>query len=100
MTSVSKMLKQAQKLQQQVEKTQNELAKTEISYSCNGVTVVALGDQSVKSISIPKDLLSQDTETVQDVILLAVNGALTSARKMNEERLSALTGGLTLPGMF
>ncbi len=101
MTDISKMLEQAQKMQNDVQKAQSELSEMEVSYSCNGVDVVANGDFSIKSITISDDLASsQDKEMIEDVVLVAVNGAVKKVRVRTESKLAGITGGLNIPGLF
>ena len=100
MSSIQKMLKQAQKMQQEMEKTQNALADTEFTFSGNGIEAVAKGDFTLKAIAIDPSLLEDaDPEMLQDLILVAANGALAKAREEMESRLSGITGGMSLPGM-
>ncbi len=101
MSNINKMLKQAQKMQKEVENVQNKLAETEVSFASNGVEVVATGDFGIKSISISNELVeSRDKEMLEDVVLVAANGAISEARKLTESRLSGITGGLNIPGLF
>ena len=101
MSNLNKMLKQAQKMQRDVEEAQNDLERMELSYSNNGVDVVARGNYTIRSITIGDDLLkAPDKEIIEDVLLVAVNGALDQVRKKTERRLSGITAGLNLPGIF
>ena len=62
------------------------------------VTVVATGDQAIRSITIKPEVIDpDDVEMLQDMILAAVNEALQKAKALSDERMSALTGGLGLP---
>lgn len=102
MSSFQKMLKRAQQMQQDVEKTQNEVSKLEFTHASNGVEVVALGNFTIKSIRVAPELLgaNADREMLEDCLLVVVNGALTKARTEMEKRMSAITGGLNLPGVM
>lgn len=94
------LLSQMQKLQEEMEKTQAELETEEVSVTVGGgmVTVVATGDQKVKSITIQPDVVDpEDVEMLQDLILTGVNDALTKARELQEERMGGLTNGMDLP---
>ena len=101
MSNINKMLKQAQKMQKEVESAQNQLAEKEVNFSCNGVEVVAKGDYTVKSLSISKDLIdSGDKEMIDDVVLVAVNGAIDKVREMTESKMSGIVGNVNLSGLF
>jgi nucleoid-associated protein EbfC len=94
------LMSQMQKLQEEMEKAQAQLETEEISVSSGGgmVTVVATGDKKIKSITIkPEAVDPDDVEMLQDMVLAAVNDALTKAAELQEERLGGLTGGLNLP---
>jgi DNA-binding YbaB/EbfC family protein len=100
MSNFQKMLKQAQKMQRDMERKQSELAKTEYPFASNGVTVVARGDFTLISITLAPELLQNpDQAMLQDLLLVAANGALTKAREDMEAKLSSITGGMNLPGM-
>ncbi len=101
MSNLNRMLKQAQKMQQDVQRAQDELADLELSYSTNGVSVTAKGDYSIKEIVVNEELFSSgDKELFEDVILVAVNGAISKIREETETRMSGITGGLNLPGIL
>ncbi len=101
MSNFNKMIKQAQRMQQEVEKAQNQLIEMTIPYSCNGVEVVAKGDFTISSLKIAKEIIATgDQDLMQDIIIVAVNGALSKVRETTEAKLSGITGGLNIPGLF
>ena len=101
MSNFNKMLKQAQKMQKEVESAQNKLAEMEVTFSNNGVDVVAKGDFTIKSISVNEDLIkSGDKEMIDDVLLVAINGALDKVRGETESKLSGITGGMDLSSLL
>ena len=101
MANFEQMLKQAQKMQRDVDKAQQDLARTEVAYVANGVDVVAKGDFSIKKISIDAALVeAKDKEMLEDVVLVAVNGALAKMRQETESKLSGITAGFSIPGLF
>lgn len=101
MSSFQKMLKQAQVLQQQVQSTQKQLTNKEYSHSCQGVDVVVKGDMSLVSLKISPELLKEtDRELLQDVLQVAINGALSKARQEMEDKMGEISGSLGLPNLF
>ena len=97
-----RMMKEAQKMQREMEKAQQELAASEFSASAGGgmVTATVTGDNTIKSIVIdPEAVDPEDVEMLQDMICAAINEALRTANEESNARMSALTGGLSLPGM-
>jgi hypothetical protein len=102
MQNINKMMKQAQQLQKKMMKTQAELAKKTVEASAGGgmVKVVANGGQKIESIVLEKEVVDpEDIEMLQDLVLAAVNDALTKAQEMISSEMGKLTGGFNIPGM-
>jgi nucleoid-associated protein EbfC len=102
MKGMANMMKQAQKLQAQMLKLQEELAEKTVESSSGGgmVTVVANGRQQIVSIRIEREVVDpEDVEMLQDLVLAAVNDALTKAQQMVNSEMGKLTGGLNIPGL-
>ena len=103
MKGMGKMMKQAQQLQSKMLKLQEELADKTVETSSGGgmVKVVANGRQQLVSIQIEQEVVDpDDVEMLQDLILAAVNDALTKAQDMVSGEMSKLTGGLNIPGLM
>jgi nucleoid-associated protein EbfC len=97
------MLGQLQQLQQQMVETQEALGNETVEGSAGGgmVTVVMTGHYKVQSVKInPEVVNAEDVELLQDMVVAACNEAVEKARKLNEERLGPLTGGLKGMGLF
>ncbi len=96
------MMAQIRKLQEQMEVTQAQLEVETVTATVGGgaVKVTMTGAQVCKAIEIDPDLLKDaDAEMLQDLILSGVNLALDQSRKMAEERMGPLAGGLSGLGM-
>lgn len=102
MTNLQKLMKKAQQMQQDLQDAQGKLSEMEIEHIGNGVKVVVMGNYSVKSIEIDKELIEDvdDKECLEDCILLAVNGALDKVREASEKQMNGVAGGLNIPGLF
>ena len=103
MKGMGNMMKQAQKLQAKMLKLQEELAGRTVETTSGGgmVKVVANGKQQVVSIEIEKEVVDpDDVDMLQDLILAAVNDALTKSQDMVSSEMSQLTGGMNIPGMM
>ena len=99
--NMMKMMKQAGDLQKNMKKKQKELAKTEVEFSAGGgmVTAVATCDLKIKSLKINPDAVDpSDVEMLEDLVLAAVDGVLTSAQDTMSKEMSKLTSGMGLPG--
>jgi len=103
MKGMGNMMKQAQKLQGKMMKLQEELSSRTIEASSGGgmVKVVANGKQQVVSIDIEKEVVDpEDVEMLQDLVLAAVNDALTKSQEMVSQEMGKLTGGMNIPGLM
>ena len=103
MVNFMKMMKQAASMQKDMQKVQEELAEKTVEFSSGGgaVTVIARGDSSIESVTIdPKAIDPSEPEMLEDMVVAAVNGALTASRDMAAEEMSKITAGLGLPGMI
>ena len=101
--NMNQMLKQAQKMQEDMTNLQADLEQREYSATAGGglVEVTVDGKHFIKSIKINPDAIDpEDTEMLEDFVTIAVNEAIGNAIKTSEEEMSAITGGLNLPGMF
>jgi DNA-binding YbaB/EbfC family protein len=102
--NMQQLMKQAQKMQQQMASVQAELAAAEVTGTAgNGlVTVVVSGGGELLSIKIdPKVVDADDVETLEDLVLAAVQNGTDAAKALTEEKMGPLTGGMGgfgLPG--
>ncbi len=96
------MMRQMQQIQGKLDKAKEELGRKTIEGTAGGgaVAVVVDGHQNVIDIRIaPEAVDPDDVETLQDVVLAAVNDAMEKSQAMAAKHLNAVTGGLGLPGM-
>lgn len=101
--NMNQMLRQAQQMQQDMQNLQADLEEREFSATAGGglVEVTVDGKHFIKSIKINPDAIDpEDPEMLEDFVTIAVNEAIGNAIKTSEEEMSAITGGLNLPGMF
>ena len=92
----------AQQMQQELLRIQGELETMMIDGSAGGgvVKAVVTGKQELVSVTIdPSAVDPADVDMLQDLIVAAVNDALGNSRRVAEEKMSAVTGGLKIPGM-
>jgi len=101
MKGMGNMMKEAQKLQTRMLKMQEELAEKTVESAVGGgmIKVVANGRNQVVSIRIEKEVVNpEDVEMLQDLILAAVNDALSKSQEMVAAQMSKLTGGSACRG--
>ena len=96
------IMQQAQKMQEQLIAAQAELASAEVTGQAgNGlvqVTMTAAGD--VRGVRIdPKVVDPDDVDTLQDLVVGALQDAARAAQQLQAEKMGPLAGGLGLPGL-
>jgi len=90
-------------LQEQMLAAQEALKEEEVTASVGGgvVQVVVNGHQEMVSVTIDPEVVDpDDVEMLQDLILAAVNEALTKSRELASERMERFTGGLDVSGLI
>jgi DNA-binding YbaB/EbfC family protein len=94
------MMKQAQRLQAQIQKVQQELETLKVEGSAGGgvVKVVMSGKQVVESVFIAPEAV-EDVELLQDLVAAAVNDASNKTQELAAQKMSAITGGMKIPGL-
>ncbi len=100
---MNKLMQQAAQMQAQMAQAQEELAHETVEASAGGgtVTVVATGGLEIKEIRIaPEAIDPDDPETLEDLLVVAVNSAMDRSRKLAEQKMGALTAGMKIPGLF
>lgn len=98
-----RMLKQLQQMQNKMARAQEELANETVTATAGGgaVTVEMNGHHEVVSVKLdPAAVDPNDVEMLQDMVLAAFNDALQKAQDLAQQKMSAITGGLNIPGMF
>ena len=86
-----KLLAQAQQMQAQMQKAQEEIANETVEGTAGGgaVTVTATGTGKIKAIAIAKEAIDpDDPETLEDLVLAAVNSALQAAEELAKSKLN------------
>ena len=100
---MKQMMRQAQKMQKELNKAQEEIATMSFEATAGGgmVTAVASGDMAITSLTIDPDAVDpEDVEMLQDMVVAAVNEALRGVSELSNQRMSALTGGMNIPGLM
>ncbi len=95
-------LQQMQALQAQMEKAQAELEEKEITTTAGGgvVEVTVNGKKQITGLKIKPEVVDpDDVETLQDLVMAAVNEGIRQIEEISENTMGALTGGLNIPGL-
>lgn len=105
------MMKQAQQMQKRLQDAQENLSNQEITaVTGNGaVTAVVSGQGYFKRIKLTKEALNPENpssvedetlEMLEDLITSAFNQATQNAKQETESQMKAITGGISIPGLF
>ena len=100
---ISELMRQAHRMQSKLEKVKEEIKDdTWVAEAAGGkIKVTINGARELTEVEIDKELIDpEDAGTLQDVIVSAVNAALTLVDNKIEEATEAVTGGMKIPGMF
>ena len=97
------MIRQAQKMQEQMTELQEDLDAREYEIKAGGgaVTIVITGKKEIKSLSIEPEIVDpDDVEMLTDILTAGFNEAIKRVDDTNQKEMSAITGNMSLPGMF
>ncbi len=103
MRNMNDIVRQAGVMQNKIAKLQQEMAERTVEASSGGGMVkvkVSCSNELKELIIDPKAVQDGDVEMLQDLILTAVNEGLRVGRATLEREISAITGGIRLPGLF
>ena len=102
-TDMQSMIKQAQKMQEDMAAKQAELEEQEYETSAGGgvVSVKINGRKEILSVKIDPEVVDpDDVETLEDLVVAAVNEAIKTVESVSSEEMQKITGNIGLPGMF
>ena len=103
--NMSNMLKQAQQVQKQIEDVQSELDDLNINGESGGGMVKATvnGKMELLNLDLQNEIFEEDKAQIEDLIISAINNAMTKAQEESQSRMNAVTGGMLggmkIPGM-
>lgn len=103
MNNMNQMMKQVKKMQEQMLKAQEQLESKTIEGTAGGgvVSVTVNGHKKLLNIVIkPEAVDPDDVEMLQDLVMTAVNDALTKADELANQDMGKFTGGMKIPGLF
>ena len=103
--NMSKLLKQAKDMQEQIEQAQSQLAGLVIEADSGGgmVSVKVNGKQEIIELNIDTNAMSEDKEMLEDLIISALNKALSKSKSDSQEKMNSIAGGMMggmkIPGL-
>ena len=96
------MMKQAAQLQSKMKAMQDELDHIEVEGLSGGglVSVRMTAKMEVKAVKIDPSLMkAEEREILEDLMVTALGDARRKAEAAMQDKMQALTGGLSLPGL-
>ena len=95
---MGKLMQQAKEMKAQMQKVQKELKTTIIDDEVPGIKIKMTGELEVTELTIDDNLLS-DKKKLTKSLITVYNKAATKSKELATKQLSAISGGLNLPGM-
>ncbi len=93
--NMNNLMKQAQRMQRQMEESQKNLEESEYTAKAGGgvVEVVVSGKKDIKKLTIDKEVVDpDDVETLQDLIMAAINEAFAQVDAASEAAMGKMGG--------
>ncbi len=101
--SPANMQAMVKKMQEDMAAMQADLEAREYEVSAGGgvVGVKINGKKEVLSVKIAEEIVDpDDIETLEDLVVAAVNEAIKTVENDAQGEMSKLTGGMNIPGLF
>ena len=95
--NMNNLMKQAQRMQRQMEEAQKELETKEVTATAGGgvIEVTVSGKKEVTKVKIdPEAVDPEDVETLEDLVMAAVNEAFKKIDEESQAAMSKLNGGM------
>ena len=100
--NMNAMLKQAQKMQEDMANMQAELEEREYEVAAGGgvVNVKINGKKEILSVKLSPEIVDpDDIETLEDLVVAAVNEAIKKVESTANSEMQSITGNMGLGGM-
>lgn len=96
--NMQNLMAEAHKMQKELERINKDIESSVFEGISGAVKVMISGKNEVIKIEIIDSGILNEKETLEDMIMLAVNDALKKLNKTKEEKLDKYTGGMR--GLF
>lgn len=96
--NIAQMMQKAQRMQENMQKVQEELAQMEITGHAGGgvVKITLTGKMEARKVTIDQSVLA-DAEMLEDLVVAALNDAVTKVNEESNKRMAAVTAGMPMP---
>ena len=102
-SNMQAMIKQAQKMQEDMAEKQAELESREYDVAAGGgvINIKINGKKEILSVKIDPEVVDpDDVETLEDLIVAAINEGIKKVESISAEEMQKITGNMSIPGMF
>ena len=96
--NMQNLMAEAQRMQKELERINKDIESSVFEGENAAVKVMISGKNEIIKVDITDEQILSDRETLEDMIMLAVNNALQKLNKVKEEKLGRYTGGMR--GLF
>lgn len=96
--NMQNLMAEAQRMQKELERINKDIESSVFEGENGAVKVMISGKNEIIKVDITDEQILSDRETLEDMIMLAVNNALQKLNKVKEEKLGRYTGGMR--GLF
>ncbi len=96
---IGQLMKQAQEMQANMKKAQEEMAALLVTgESGAGMVRVTMNCQhQVQRVEIDDSMIGDDKDMLEDLVVAAMNDAVSKVEKTVQEKFSGMAAGLNLP---
>jgi len=92
--NIQSLMAEANKVQKELTKINEEIENSLFNGESGVIKVMVNGKNEVLKIDITDSTVLSDKEVLEDMIMLAVNDALSKVSKIKQEKLGKYTGGM------
>ncbi len=95
------LMRQANQMQNKMKKLKDEFASKTFTGSAGGgaVEVVVNGEYMIDSMNIKPEVVESGPEMIIEMVQLATNDAIKTAKDTYQKEMDAVTKGMNIPGM-
>ncbi len=96
------LIREAKKMQAKIGKIKKEMEEVDFTAESGDgmVKVTVSGGLEVKALEISEEAYGEDREMLNDLVISAINKAIKDAQKEKNNRMSGVTSGFAVPGLF
>lgn len=100
MPNMQELMEKAKEMQHQMQQAQKEILALEVMGQSGGglVKIRMNGAHQALRVELSPSVLHEDEETVEDLVMAAINDASQKVEKVTKEKMTEIAKKLNLPG--